>query len=693
MSESTTGTGVVYQDLHPVGHPAAQPNTYGASTTSSATDAAQNLTEEPTASHALAQADVDVKGVAQLAHNSEVKDLGWNEPPEKIPAPLVGGMDNEELWVLVRRFNKQMYHVKEYPYPVPGDLDLNIADEDEFSPDKLRATIERLYMTVGLGLMGFIKQIGRLRSWRERNRTAYFCAAYFVAWLLDMLVPLFTVTLVVLIVYPPSRDAMFPPAPLALVDAKTGGVQKPKAGVLGSTDTATGAPEQHKGEAAEAEASNFVNSIASVALASASGKHPQTEPPPGQAGIADSIPDPTSIAIGASSAKTSAEGKVAAHTHDKTKVPMETAMWSKMRPIMHGLADVADTWERFANALSPTPPFPRDLYRLRLAGVVVPLIAVSLLTSAYMFTKGVTFGIGFGFFGDPVIQPGLRWLNRTFPHWQKLLEIRNTLLKGVPTNAQLTITLLRIGEANKAPLPPPPHSKEPPPDVPAEITDEHLRATGADWPLNATQEELDAAMAHDPTTAHETAGADIDHSKDSKHGKKGHKLVSFFKGTIKGTVETALGADKLKAKAGSEPSKQRLGAIPKSKDYNVDGPVDFACRFHGKRGHTIISTRTAIPSVSFTLDKKVAELGSLGREEELHPVWTVPIADIKELKKVGGLGWKAKLVVGWALDREVADGMEIVSKTGEVFTITAMALRDELFNRLVAMGGQKWEAW
>lgn len=113
MSESTTGTGVVYQDLHPINHPAAQPNTYDApttttstSTSNSVTDAAQNLTEEPTASHALAQADIDVKGVAQLAHNAEVKDLGWNEPPEKIPAPLVGGMDNEELWVLVRRFNK-----------------------------------------------------------------------------------------------------------------------------------------------------------------------------------------------------------------------------------------------------------------------------------------------------------------------------------------------------------------------------------------------------------------------------------------------------------------------------------------------------------------------------------------------------------------------------------------------------------
>ena len=56
-----------------------------------------------------------------------------------------------------------------------GGLDLNIADEDEFSPDKLRANIERLYMTVIIGVMGFGKHIARLRSWREPRRTAAFC--------------------------------------------------------------------------------------------------------------------------------------------------------------------------------------------------------------------------------------------------------------------------------------------------------------------------------------------------------------------------------------------------------------------------------------------------------------------------------------------------------------------------------------
>lgn len=517
--------------------------------------------------------------------------------------------------------------------------------------------------------------------------------AYSIAWIFDLLIPLFAVTLITLIAYEPSRAIMFPPAPLALVSSKTGGVQKPKAGVLGSTDSATGAPENHKGEAVEAEASNFVNGIASVALSSASGKHPQNDPPKEEGEPNDSVPDPTAVAISASSARVKAGGAAASAEHDKSKVPMETAMWTKMRPLMHGVADVADTWERFGNALSPTRPFPQELYRLRLAGLVVPLFAVSVFVTSYMFMKGLTFGVGFGFFGDPVIQPGVKWLNRTFPHWQKLLEVRNTILKGVPTNAQLTITLLRIGEANKAPLPPPPSAAGPPPEEPVDVSEEHLRATGADWPLNATQEEIDDAMSHDPNTKHETGGADIDHAMNKKHGKKGGRLLALFKSGVKGTVETAIGADKLKAKAGSEHAKHRLGVIPDNKQNLLSGPVDFACRYHGKRGHTYISTKATIPCVAFSVEKDISKQGTLGREDQLHPVWSVAIADIKELKKVGGLGWKAKLVVGWALDREVADGMEIVTKTGESYTVTAMVLRDELFNRLVAMGGQKWEAW
>src|ERR1700741_3399915 len=43
---------------------------------------------------------------------------------------------------------QQIYYVKAVPYTPLDKLDLNRAEDEEFSPDKLRATLERFYMTV-----------------------------------------------------------------------------------------------------------------------------------------------------------------------------------------------------------------------------------------------------------------------------------------------------------------------------------------------------------------------------------------------------------------------------------------------------------------------------------------------------------------------------------------------------------------
>ena len=138
----------------------------------------QDGSDAPTDSHALANSDHDVKGAVQkdFDEGAEVRDMGWREHPKDVPTPLVGGLPNEELWTLVRRFNKQLYHVKSTNAKLLGGLDLNIVDEDEFSPDKLRSNVERLYMTVIIGMMGFGNHVVRLRSWREPRRTAAFCA-------------------------------------------------------------------------------------------------------------------------------------------------------------------------------------------------------------------------------------------------------------------------------------------------------------------------------------------------------------------------------------------------------------------------------------------------------------------------------------------------------------------------------------
>ncbi|KAK7991322.1 hypothetical protein PG988_000116 [Apiospora saccharicola] len=199
-------------------------------------------------------------------------------------------------------------------------------------------------------------------------------------------------------------------------------------------------------------------------------------------------------------------------------------------------------------------------------------------------------------------------------------------------------------------------------------------------------------MSHDPTTAHETAGDDIDAAKDPKHGKKGRKMINMIKATTKSAVKTAMGADKVRAKAGSSHAQHRLGAAPKPTPDLLSGPVDFQARYKGHKGHVYISTKATIPAVAFSTETTIEKIGSADRED-LHPRWSIPVADLRELKKIGGYGWKYRMLVGWSLGREIADGIELTDRLGQTYKLTALPLRDELFNRLIAMGGQKWEAW
>ncbi|KAI9815205.1 MAG: hypothetical protein M1832_005540 [Thelocarpon impressellum] len=637
--------------------------------------------EAPTESHAIAVADHEYKGTAQDVRDvTEVEDLGWKEHPDEIPRPLVGGLPNEQLWTLVRRFNKQMYHVKAIDEAPPGGLDLNIAADEEFSPDKLRSNVERLYMTVIIGMASFGKHIVRIRSWRETRRTAAFCAAYFVAWFFNFIMPLSFSMIMLLVVYPPSRPFLFPPAPLGLVDGSTGGAKKPMAGMLGSHDSMTGAAEKHQGEAVEQEAHNFVTGLAAIGLSSATGKHPANETHKEGGAIDSAVPDPTDMATKVTEAKDNTSGDRAVVSHDKTKQPMEQAMWTKTRPVMHILANIADTWERFANALSPTAPYPKSSARYRLGALVVPMVLVALLTSSAVFVKMTTFITGAAFFSDPIMARGLKLLNEKVPNWQEYLDPRNNVLKGVPTNAQLTLTLLRIGEANKAPLPPPPQTAQPPFSKPPKLD-------GDDVPIDVTHEEVQDAIHPDAETAQEIEETKA--KEPAKKGKAGARILGFFKRTTKVGVEATLGTDRLKAAAGSGHAKNRLGVLPDPKVNNLTGPVEFKARYGGKKGYAYIRTSDSPPSLHYTHDVAAVEAGA----ERPEPAFSVPLATIRELRKLGGLGWKVKMVVGWAMDREVADGLEIVDDSGRKWTLTAIPLREELFNRLVAVGGQKWESW
>ena len=195
--------------------------------------------------------------------DSEVKNSNWyNGHPSKSYA---NGMSNEEFWALIRRFNKHIFRVKRIGEQPLSQLDMYISTEEDITEEKLRAHAERLYTSVIFDIFSVHKHIVRLRSWREQYRTIWFLGAYSVAWLADLLSVTLLIFLMVLIIYPPSREKFFPSAPASITSGRTGAVKKPMAGVLAS-DSVTGAPEHHKGETVEQEARSFLNSLSAVSL-------------------------------------------------------------------------------------------------------------------------------------------------------------------------------------------------------------------------------------------------------------------------------------------------------------------------------------------------------------------------------------------------------------------------------------------
>jgi hypothetical protein len=114
-------------------------------------------------SHRLATANVNkTRGV--LSCDGSVIDLGWNQEPDHDGKPWVEGMHNEDVWALVRRFNKvntmlktshsvshtntseAIFELKQANAVPFGGLDLVVAEESQCTPNKLRSEMERLYM-------------------------------------------------------------------------------------------------------------------------------------------------------------------------------------------------------------------------------------------------------------------------------------------------------------------------------------------------------------------------------------------------------------------------------------------------------------------------------------------------------------------------------------------------------------------
>lgn len=178
---------------------------------------------------------------------------------------------------------------------------------------------------------------------------------YFAAWLFDLLMPLALGTLILVVSSVQARNAIFPPAPRALVNIRTGGLQKPQAGLLGTNNTLTGAPEKQSHEAIEEEAVNFVENVRHN-IQRAVGIHNNPQQDGDGDPLEGKIPKPISKALRAVQSADSAPGHVTECT-DQTQQPMEEIIWAGVNPesiakvldiVPHVIGELADNWERFA---------------------------------------------------------------------------------------------------------------------------------------------------------------------------------------------------------------------------------------------------------------------------------------------------------------------------------------------------------
>lgn len=214
----------------------------------------------PTLSHAVAKGITSQPGEEVVAAGVNTSDGDQDVAFQ----PHILDMSKEDVWIILRRFNLLVFRVVATTNSPLSGLDMGPAEQGRTSPEQVQAQLARLYMTVIIQLFAFYKHMTRLRSWREPQRTSIFLSVYVVAWLANLLAPIMLAFLMLIILSPDARLACFPSVPPSIVDATTGGLQKPPAGVLASETTVTGAAENHRGEAVEHEAHAFITSFAKV---------------------------------------------------------------------------------------------------------------------------------------------------------------------------------------------------------------------------------------------------------------------------------------------------------------------------------------------------------------------------------------------------------------------------------------------
>lgn len=164
------------------------------------------------AREAVAAADQSAAPQLDLAEKqaATARRIRGDEPE----GTVIEGIEDDALWVMLRRFNKQVNHVLHPALNVPlnqPDLRHTNLPNVPYRSDTLKANLERLLAGLGPPAVRGTQELMRLTDWEnEFNRTAMYCGAYFLAWGFGCTVLAGTAFLALLVCFPGTRRILFP---------------------------------------------------------------------------------------------------------------------------------------------------------------------------------------------------------------------------------------------------------------------------------------------------------------------------------------------------------------------------------------------------------------------------------------------------------------------------------------------------
>lgn len=264
---------------------------------------------------------------------------------------------------------------------------------------------------------------------------------------------------------------------------------------------------------------------------------------------------------------------------------------------------------------------------------------------------------------------------------------------------------MRIGEAHNSPIPPVPSTK-------ATDANKSLNVQIDQVPLAATEHEVLQAVEPSPMRKghgdHSFSVSRANSSEAASEGKKEKpehrylsRIVSFAKGNTKATVNFKLAIDHVRAAAGSQKAKGHLGVLPRQKDLIYTGPAEFKARYEGKKGWLCItslpssgatSSTTAEPCLVFTNHDPCGQHGKIDASDNSEIRLCIALKDMHRVKRATAFAsMVAERTSDWSEDTDLLGSVEVSEHGGKTWRFTAIPERDELFNRLVAIGEQRWE--